>query len=342
MFFTEPIPDASNDLLEVYNVGSTICLQIDPVDATRNVPRQLARLRCADIGENDELNIPSPLPAAVVTWQHTDLMGNTAFFAINQPPDVIDDAGYMPPDEFVTTFFGLVGQESPFTVSTDAGMGASALDFSTNNITRDNMDQEYLNLRMAFGFWECTLNNSLGSQTERTLITDTCKYSSKCVIMVVLFFVYTIGGDSVPSITRNCAGIGELVPGTGVYLHDPKSTVPVVAGCDVCVPSKSSLALTITCPTNIQNFPGDSVDRYEWTDSNGNILSVYDELSVTVPGTYTCTVFFAESGRDSASSSVNCKSIVLVVCFHKIALFVFNSCTRCGNRSNTIERSCHI
>ena len=174
-FYVVPIEGTNNLPLVTYNIGSTICLKIDPVDPSRNCPFQLARLRCADVGEVSEENIPNALPAAVVTWEHTDLEGNSAFFAINRPPDQIDDVAYMPPDEFSMAFPGLVGLGSPFTVSTDTGMGASGVDFSLSNITRNFSNLEYLDLRMAFGTWTCTLNNSLGSQTEETFISDSCK-----------------------------------------------------------------------------------------------------------------------------------------------------------------------
>jgi hypothetical protein len=281
----EPL-EGSNDLLLTYNIGSTICLLVDPVDPSRNRPIQIARLRCADVGEINEENIPTPLPAATVTWEHTDLEGNSAFFAINRAPDEIDDVTYTPPDEFSMTFPGLVAQDSPFTVSTDAGMSASSIDFSLNNITRNFTNTNYLNLRMAFGRWTCTLNNSLGSQTEETFISDSC-------------------GDAIPSIFRNCDGIGEFIPAGGVYLLDLKSSAPVRAGCDVCLPSGSSLALTLTCPTNIANFPNDAVTGYRWTDGAGNVLSEASFLTVTKTGMYTCTAMFGDTGSDSATSSIS-------------------------------------
>ena len=173
-----PIADESNALLEVYNIGSTVCLRIDPLDCSRNQPRLLLRLRCGDVGEDDEENIPSLLPLPLVTWRHTSLDGSSsAFFAINNHPGEVDDVGYAPPEEFIQTFPGLVGEESPFTVSPDAGRDATALDFSTLNITRDVNHVDYQNLRMAFGWWECTLTNGLGSQTETSFITDdSCEF----------------------------------------------------------------------------------------------------------------------------------------------------------------------
>ena len=148
--------------LETYNIGSTICMYIDPAEPSRNRPTHLLRLRCGDVGKVEEENIPSPVPQPRVTWRHTDLEGNSAFFEINKYPDEIDDVTYTPPDEFITAY-----TDSPQTIST--------LNFGTVNLTRSFVNLDYLDLRMAFGWWECTLSNELGSQTEATFITDSCK-----------------------------------------------------------------------------------------------------------------------------------------------------------------------
>ena len=161
--------------LETYNIGSTICIYIDPAEPSRNRPTQLLRLRCGDVGKVEEENIPSPVPQPRVTWRHTDLEGNSAFFEINKYPDEIDDVTYTPPDEFITAFPGLVGLGSPFTAYTDSPQTISTLNFGTANLTRSFVNRDYLDLGMAFGWWECTLSNELGSQTEATFITDSCK-----------------------------------------------------------------------------------------------------------------------------------------------------------------------
>ena len=82
----------------------------------------------------------------------------------------------MPPEEFIEEFPGLLAPDSPFAVSTDAGMDSSALDFLVANMTLNVLDVEYLNFRKALGWWECTLSNSLGTQTERTFIGDSCEF----------------------------------------------------------------------------------------------------------------------------------------------------------------------
>lgn len=276
----DPASTSPSGNLVTYNIGSTICLNIDQSDPNRNRPLQLARLQCADVGAVEEENIPSAIPSALVTWEHTSLDGTTAFFAINTSPDNIDEATYIPPEEFTMAFPGLIGADSPFTVSTDS---TNALDFSVANITRNLSREDYLNLRMAFGFWTCTLNNSLGSQTKTSFISDTC-------------------GDFVPSIERNCENIGELF-GT-FYLVDSQTSVPVRAGCDVCVDPDKALALTLTCPTNIAAFENASITGYEWTGESGALLSVSPSLTVVEPGSYTCRVFFGDDGSDAATSIV--------------------------------------
>lgn len=169
---TAPFRDGPS--LDVYNIGSTICLQIDPFDPSRNDPSSLARLRCADVLQDNSRNIPTPLPAPVFSWTHISLDGRQADFAINVNPDDLDDSMYMPPQEFLDTF-PLIGDEGTFAVSTEAEESASSLDFSTNNITKNFSDPKYLALREAFGFWICTLNNSLGMETATSFISDMCK-----------------------------------------------------------------------------------------------------------------------------------------------------------------------
>ena len=159
--------------LDVYDIGSTICLQIDPFDATRNNPSSLARLQCADVLQDISRNIPTPLPPATFTWTHRSLTGIEADFAVERGPDELRNSMYMPPDEFIDAFPELIASNR-LTVSTDAVPATSSLDFSTNNITKNFSDPTYLALRQAFGIWTCTMNNSLGMETATTFITDMC------------------------------------------------------------------------------------------------------------------------------------------------------------------------
>ena len=174
LFSPEPVSISPDGYVEQYNIGSNICVDVDQSDPS-NRPVQIARLKCADKGRNKEENIPSVLPLPVfVTWKHISLDGCTsAFFAT---ADEIDDITYTPPDEFIEAFPGLAASVSPSRVSTDSTLTASYLDFSTAGITRNTSDSNYLNLKMAFGWWECTLSNSLGSQTETTFINDLCEF----------------------------------------------------------------------------------------------------------------------------------------------------------------------
>lgn len=171
-FYAEPVQRLQN--LDAYNIGSTICLQIDPVDPSFNIPLRIARLQCADVGQIPEEDIPTPTPAATVTWEHIGLDDSRAFFAIDEDPGDLKLPDYMPPPEFIAEFPSLVGVASPVIVSTNNPEG-SFLEFIVNNITRNASRPEYQALTMAFGFWTCTLNNSLGSQTETTFISDNCK-----------------------------------------------------------------------------------------------------------------------------------------------------------------------
>ena len=101
--------------MDVYNVGSTVCLDIHPSDPSKNRPRDILRLRCGDVGEDYEDNIPSLLPLpAVVTWHHTSLSNISAYFAIEESSVKIGDIDYIPPDRFTKAFPGLVGVLFPF------------------------------------------------------------------------------------------------------------------------------------------------------------------------------------------------------------------------------------
>ena len=160
--------------METYNIGSTICVDIHTESFNKNSPF-LVTLQCGDVGRVQAENISSPIPASVVTWKHTSLDGLSAYFAINTDPYDMMLPSYMPPDEFTSAFPGLSGPNSRFTVSTRVRYKDSCFDFFLANITKNLSDPDYLNLRSAFGSWECTLSNALGSQTETTFISDSCK-----------------------------------------------------------------------------------------------------------------------------------------------------------------------
>jgi hypothetical protein len=167
---TSTIPVMVYKRLDVYNIGSTICLTIHPLDAMQNVPLALATLQCEDVGRLDSLNIPSLLPSPLVTWTHTSVDGISAPFAVNRDPHSLSNPLYEPPPEFGSTFPALVGPDSPLTVA----IYGNALDIDVNNITRDYLVPRYQALTEVFGYWTCTLSNSLGTQTVSTFISDSC------------------------------------------------------------------------------------------------------------------------------------------------------------------------
>ena len=171
LFYADPtVRDAARP---IYDVGSIICLNIDPVDPNRNNPLLRATLRCADVGEVPEENIPSPIPPAVFTWTFRHLDGRTEDYAVNATStELAMGISYTPPQDFLNTFDPEIG----VIPATDAGADATSLDFSTSNITKNFSSENtpYLNLREAYGFWTCTMTNALGSDTATTLITDMC------------------------------------------------------------------------------------------------------------------------------------------------------------------------
>ena len=132
LFSPEPVSISPDGYVEQYNIGSNICIDVDQSDPSNDRPVQIARLKCADKGRNEEENIPSVLPLPIVTWKHISLDGCTSpFFATAYE---IDDVTYTPPDEFTEAFPGLAASVSPSRVSTDSTLTASYLDFSTAGI----------------------------------------------------------------------------------------------------------------------------------------------------------------------------------------------------------------
>ena len=150
-----------------------MCLDIHPSDYSKNRPRSVLRLRCGDLGADYENDIPSFLPLpAVVTLHHTSLSNISAYFAIEESSVKIGDIDYIPPDRFTKAFPGLVGVLFPFRPDGIAFTDQSVFEFDVSNVTSSPSDLDYLNLRTAFGLWECTLSNSLGRQTATTFISD--------------------------------------------------------------------------------------------------------------------------------------------------------------------------
>ena len=80
LFSPEPVSISPDGYVEQYNIGSNICIDVDQSDPSNDRPVQIARLKCADKGRNEEENIPSVLPLPIVTWQHISLDGCTSAF----------------------------------------------------------------------------------------------------------------------------------------------------------------------------------------------------------------------------------------------------------------------
>ena len=91
-----------------------------------------------------------------------------------------------------------------------------------------------------------------------------------------------------------------------MYIVDDTLDVPVVAGCSVCVSDDSAIALTLTCPTNVASFPNITIVSREWT-KDGVVLSEDEDVTVMMPGDYTCEVDFSGQGSDSATTTISCE-----------------------------------
>ena len=118
-------------------------------------------------------NIPSPIPPAEFTWTFRHLNGRIAVYAVNATPtELAMGISFTPPIDFLSSFHADIG----VLPASDAGADATALDFSTFNITKNfsEANPPYLNLREAYGYWTCTMTNALGSDTATSLITDLC------------------------------------------------------------------------------------------------------------------------------------------------------------------------
>ena len=77
-------------------------------------------------------------------------------------------------------------------------------------------------------------------------------------------------------------------------------------GCDVCIEEVSEAWLTLTCGTNVNQFPNESL-TIVWENENGETLEGIDGLLIVQrPGTYTCRAIFSEI-EDSVSTTVSCK-----------------------------------
>lgn len=176
MYNTDPDEIVEDQNLNIYKIGQTICLEIDLTDPTRNRPNVLHYVRCGDVGSNETANIPSPEPESTVTWTHVSEDGTLrADYAVNSgirefhTADAPPEFGDVFPLLLRTTSLGLFGRVTSIMES-----DSTALFFSTLNVTRNVSTPLYQVLMQAYGLWTCTFNNSLGSDTASTFITDNC------------------------------------------------------------------------------------------------------------------------------------------------------------------------
>lgn len=111
------------------------------------------------------MNIPIDIPTPTRTWTHVDLMGREAVLS-----SVPARTAYTASDEFLATFPLLDGD--PFFILSSQPF--DALEFITDNVTKNMSNPRYQALMQAFGLWICKLNNSLGEDEATTIITDDC------------------------------------------------------------------------------------------------------------------------------------------------------------------------
>ena len=112
----------------------------------------------------------------------------------------------------------------------------------------------------------------------------------------------------------DCSALGDSFD--NAYIVDDSLDAEITVGCDLCV-SSSSIAVTLSCPTNVALFNLTQITKREWT-KDGIVLSNAEDLTVFEPGDYTCKVYFGDAGDDSATSSVRCGLIISFVTMFNI------------------------
>lgn len=168
--FPHADPDSSGDDVDVYRIGSTVCVFIDPLSPEVNSPLLRVELACPSVGERLDLNIAAPIPQPIRTWTHTSIDSSVSAVMSS------DLAGTEPTftEEFLSRFPLLDSASSMglFTFSTTDEQ--DSLLFVTENVVKNETDPRYQILQQAFGFWTCQLNNSLGTVEATTFISDMC------------------------------------------------------------------------------------------------------------------------------------------------------------------------
>ena len=147
-----------------FRIGSTICIEIDPVDPNRIFQLDVA-LVCPITDESVDNNIPPAVPVPSRLWTHTNLNGTTASLPL-------EEAGVSPmvTTEFKDTFPGIENR-----MIVDTQPPSDTIIFSVGNVVKNASSTAYQDLRQSFGEWTCTVNNSLGIESATTFFSDMCK-----------------------------------------------------------------------------------------------------------------------------------------------------------------------
>ena len=173
-------PDTNKNGNKVFRIGSTICIEIDPVDPNR-IKQFDIELSCPIADESTKNNIPPAVPIPTRLWTHTNLEGTTASLRLVE----LGVAPIIITTDFINAFPGI---HSRFIVDTQPP--SDSLLFDVGNVVKNASNTGYQDLRQSFGSWTCTVNNSLGTESATTFFSDMCGmagiklYLELCVYIV--------------------------------------------------------------------------------------------------------------------------------------------------------------
>ena len=172
-------PDRDKYGNEVFRIGSTICIEIDPVDPYRIMQFDIV-LSCPIADESTENNIPPAVPIPTRLWTHTNLNGTTASLSLVE-------IGVAPT---ITTDFINAFPHIQYRLIVDTAPPSDSLYFTVGSVVKNASNIDYQILRQSFGSWTCTVNNSLGTESATTFFSDMCGmagiklYLELCVYIV--------------------------------------------------------------------------------------------------------------------------------------------------------------
>ena len=90
-------PDREFDITNAqYRIGSTICIMIDDDNYLNNRPLTRVNLKCPNVEEISDENIPPDIPTPTRTWTHTSLDRTTTAVMVSvkvrsHPPQLTDE-----------------------------------------------------------------------------------------------------------------------------------------------------------------------------------------------------------------------------------------------------------